>query len=101
MFGELNGFKMCQITVGVRTRFQCRTCGGGRVRHARAIIVNQQELASELRSAMGLNHPSRKDTSGMQFLIVTSTCLYGELLSKPLGHAAGKLREAIERLTDE
>jgi shikimate O-hydroxycinnamoyltransferase len=32
---------------------------------------------------------------------VTSTCLYGELLSKPLSHAPGKLREAIERLTDE
>jgi shikimate O-hydroxycinnamoyltransferase len=35
------------------------------------------------------------------FEAVTSTCLYADILSKPLGFAAGKLREAIERVTDE
>uniref|UniRef100_A0A2N9IMY2 Spermidine hydroxycinnamoyl transferase n=1 Tax=Fagus sylvatica TaxID=28930 RepID=A0A2N9IMY2_FAGSY len=35
------------------------------------------------------------------FGTVTSTCLYGDLLSKPLSYSAGKLREAIERMTDE
>ncbi|XP_059463237.1 hydroxycinnamoyl-CoA:piscidic acid hydroxycinnamoyltransferase-like [Corylus avellana] len=35
------------------------------------------------------------------FTSVTSTCLYADLLSKPLSYAAGKLREAIERVTDE
>ncbi|KAM3741804.1 hypothetical protein ACB098_07G024900 [Castanea mollissima] len=32
---------------------------------------------------------------------VTSTCLYGDLLSKPLSYSAGKLREAIKTVTDE
>ncbi|KAG6692853.1 hypothetical protein I3842_10G135100 [Carya illinoinensis] len=32
---------------------------------------------------------------------VTSPCVHGDLLSKPLSYAAGKLREAIERMTDE
>ena len=32
---------------------------------------------------------------------VTSICLYGDLLSKPLSYFAGKLREAIETVTDE
>jgi shikimate O-hydroxycinnamoyltransferase len=35
------------------------------------------------------------------FITVTSTCLYGELLSKPLSYAAGVIREAAERMTDE
>ncbi|GMY13893.1 spermidine hydroxycinnamoyl transferase-like [Fagus crenata] len=35
------------------------------------------------------------------FGTVTSTCLYGDLLSNPLSYSAGKLREAIERMTDE
>ena len=32
---------------------------------------------------------------------VTLTCLYGDLLSKPLSYSAGKLREAIKTVTDE
>ncbi|XP_018817237.1 spermidine hydroxycinnamoyl transferase-like [Juglans regia] len=32
---------------------------------------------------------------------VTSKCVHGDLLAKPLSYAAGKLREAIERMTDE
>jgi shikimate O-hydroxycinnamoyltransferase len=32
---------------------------------------------------------------------VTSTCLYGELLSKPLSYVAGVIREAADRMTDE
>ncbi|KAB1212277.1 Spermidine hydroxycinnamoyl transferase [Morella rubra] len=32
---------------------------------------------------------------------VTSTCLYGDILSKPLSYAAGKIREAAERMDDE
>ena len=28
-------------------------------------------------------------------------CVYGDLLSKPLGYAAGKIKEATERMTDE
>lgn len=32
---------------------------------------------------------------------VTSTCLYGDLLSKPLSYSAGKPREAIKTVTDE
>ncbi|XP_059427739.1 hydroxycinnamoyl-CoA:piscidic acid hydroxycinnamoyltransferase-like [Corylus avellana] len=35
------------------------------------------------------------------FTAVTSPCLCADLLSKPLSYAAGKLREAIERVTDE
>uniref|UniRef100_A0A2N9FUP4 Uncharacterized protein n=1 Tax=Fagus sylvatica TaxID=28930 RepID=A0A2N9FUP4_FAGSY len=35
------------------------------------------------------------------FGTVTSTCLYGDLLSNPLSYSVGKLREAIERMTDE
>ncbi|XP_059462798.1 hydroxycinnamoyl-CoA:piscidic acid hydroxycinnamoyltransferase-like [Corylus avellana] len=35
------------------------------------------------------------------FTAVTSPCLYADLLSKPLSYAAGKLREAIERVTNE
>jgi shikimate O-hydroxycinnamoyltransferase len=35
------------------------------------------------------------------FDAVTSTCFYVDLLSNPLSYAAGKLREAIERVTDE
>ncbi|XP_059462205.1 hydroxycinnamoyl-CoA:piscidic acid hydroxycinnamoyltransferase-like [Corylus avellana] len=35
------------------------------------------------------------------FATMTSTCLYADLLSKPLSYASGKLREAIERVTDE
>ena len=39
----------------------------------------------------------------MQFLLrtVTSTCLYGDLLCKPLSYSAGKVREAIDRMDDE
>jgi shikimate O-hydroxycinnamoyltransferase len=32
---------------------------------------------------------------------MTSTCLYGKLVSKTLSYFAGKLREAIERMTHE
>ncbi|XP_035545023.1 spermidine hydroxycinnamoyl transferase-like [Juglans regia] len=32
---------------------------------------------------------------------VTSKCVHGDLLAKPLSYAAGKIREAIERITDE
>ncbi|XP_042944909.1 spermidine hydroxycinnamoyl transferase-like [Carya illinoinensis] len=32
---------------------------------------------------------------------VTSNCVHGDLLAKPLSFGAGKLREAIERMTDE
>ena len=32
---------------------------------------------------------------------MTSTCLYGKLVSKTLSYFAGKLREAIERMDDE
>ncbi|XP_041027048.1 spermidine hydroxycinnamoyl transferase-like [Juglans microcarpa x Juglans regia] len=32
---------------------------------------------------------------------ITSKCIHGDLLAKPLSYAAGKLREAIERMTDE
>lgn len=32
---------------------------------------------------------------------MTSTCLYGELLSKPLSFAAGVIRKATEGMTDE
>jgi shikimate O-hydroxycinnamoyltransferase len=35
------------------------------------------------------------------FGTVTSNCLSGDLLSNPLSYASGKLREAIERMTDE
>ena len=35
------------------------------------------------------------------FSTVTSNCLSGDLLSNPLSYASGKLREAIERMTDE
>jgi shikimate O-hydroxycinnamoyltransferase len=35
------------------------------------------------------------------FDALTSTCLYADLLSKPLSYASGKLREAIEAVTDE
>ncbi|XP_042507430.1 spermidine hydroxycinnamoyl transferase-like [Macadamia integrifolia] len=31
----------------------------------------------------------------------TPTSLAGELLAKPLGHASGKIREAVEKMTDE
>ncbi|XP_042944775.1 shikimate O-hydroxycinnamoyltransferase-like [Carya illinoinensis] len=33
--------------------------------------------------------------------IVTSTCVHGDLLSKPLSYSAGKLREVINHMTDE
>ena len=35
------------------------------------------------------------------YTTVTSTCLYGNLLSKPLSYSTGKLREAIETVIDE
>ncbi|KAB1223375.1 Spermidine hydroxycinnamoyl transferase [Morella rubra] len=35
------------------------------------------------------------------FGTVTSTCLYGDLLSKPLCYAAAKIKEATGRMTDE
>ncbi|KAB1225180.1 Anthranilate N-benzoyltransferase protein 2 [Morella rubra] len=49
-----------------------------------------------------LKHPLPRGYFGNAMLdTVTSTCLYGDLLSKPLCFAAAKVKEATERMTNE
>jgi shikimate O-hydroxycinnamoyltransferase len=57
-------------------------------------------LAVDIRNRLKPPLPQRYFGNAV-FGTVTSTCLYGDLLSKPLSYFAGKLREAIERMSDE
>uniref|UniRef100_A0A2N9FU64 Spermidine hydroxycinnamoyl transferase n=1 Tax=Fagus sylvatica TaxID=28930 RepID=A0A2N9FU64_FAGSY len=73
---------------------------------ARSIDNNHDDQPTRVRLVVDvrnrLNPPLPQRYFGNAvFLTITSTCLYGDLLSKPLSYSAGKLREANERMTEE
>lgn len=100
---EANKFRNVDYSSKPFTRYEVVTAHMWRC--ASKARLHESEQLTSMRIAMGFHNrmvpPLPKGYFGNAYLPVRATTTTGELLSKQLGYGCNKIREAIEKVTDE